>query len=154
MPQALRVAKRETPVRVALGLDFLVPEPALPEVDRLRRRDAPADGVHHPGARAAGPGVRVLEEGDVRARIAALVPVEEVVDGRVVLVDALLDEPQPEHPSVEVDVAGRVAGDGGDVVDALELHEPRLALACPQVEEERETLPAAVVGITVVAELA
>ena len=51
-----------------------------------------------------------------------LVGVEEVVDGRVVLVDGLLDHAQAEHAGVEVDVAGRVAGDAGDVVDAFEAH--------------------------------
>jgi hypothetical protein len=45
-----------------------------------------------------------------------------VVDGRIVLVDGLLDEPEPEEPRVEVDVPGRVRGDAGDVVDPLELH--------------------------------
>ena len=47
-------------------------------------------------AGAAAPRARVLEEGDVRAGAALLVRVEEVVDGRVVLVDRLLDEPQAE----------------------------------------------------------
>ena len=126
VPEALRVAKGEPSVRITLGLEALVSEPALPEADRLRRRDAPADRVHHPGARAAGTGVRVLEEGDVRAGIAVLVPVEQVVDGGVVLVDALLDEPQPEHPRVEVDVAWRIPRDRRDVVDPLELHAVRL----------------------------
>ena len=54
--------------------------------------------------------------------LAALVGVEQVVDGRVVLVDRLLDDPEAEHAHVEVDVPRRVAGDAGDVVDALELH--------------------------------
>ena len=63
---------------------------------------------------------RILEERDVGARAALLVGVEEVVDGRVVLVDRLLDEPQTEHAGVEVDVPGRVAGDQGDVVDPFE----------------------------------
>jgi hypothetical protein len=48
-----------------------------------------------------------------------------VVDGRVVLVDRLLHEPQAEHADVELDVGGRVARDRGDVVDAFELHESR-----------------------------
>jgi hypothetical protein len=48
-----------------------------------------------------------------------------VIDGRVVLVDRLLYETQPEHPRVEVDVARGVAGDGGDVMDAFELHVPK-----------------------------
>ncbi len=75
-----------------------------------------------PVAGAAAPGARVLEERDVGARAAQLVGVEEVVDGRVVLVDRLLDHPQPEDAGVEVDVAGCVAGDARDVVDAFEAH--------------------------------
>jgi hypothetical protein len=51
-----------------------------------------------------------------------LVAVVEVVDVGSVEVDRLLDHPQPEQPRVEVDVARGVAGDRGDVVDALELH--------------------------------
>ena len=75
-----------------------------------------------PVARAARPRARVLEEGQVGAGAALLVGVEQVVDGRIVLVDGLLDHPQPEHARVEVDVARRVAGDRGDVVDAVEVH--------------------------------
>jgi len=45
-----------------------------------------------------------------------------VVHGRVVLVDRLLDEPEPERAGVELDVLRRVARDRGDVVDAFELH--------------------------------
>ena len=78
--------------------------------------------MHHPVAGAPGRRAGVLEEGDVGAGAAALVGVEEVVDGRVVLVHGLLDEPQPERAGVELDVRRRVAGDARDVVDALELH--------------------------------
>jgi hypothetical protein len=49
-----------------------------------------------------------------------LVGVEEVIDGRVVLVDGLLDEPEPEDARVEVDVARSIRGDARDVVDAVE----------------------------------
>ena len=73
-----------------------------------------------PARPGAAPGI--LEEGDVRAGRALLVRVEEVVDGRVVLVDRLLHEPQPEHAGVEVDVRRGVAGDAGHVVDAVESH--------------------------------
>ena len=85
-------------------------------------RDAVDQPVHHPGARLAGRGARVLEERQVVARRALLVAVEEVVDRGVVLVDGLLDHPQAHDARVEVDVARRVARDAGDVVDALELH--------------------------------
>src|SRR5437867_4990514 len=86
-------------------------KPLLPEVERLVRGDAPHDAVDHAGPRAAAPRPRVLEERDVGARRAALVRIEEVVNGRIVLVDRLLDETQPEHTPVEVDVARRIAGD-------------------------------------------
>ena len=97
---------------VALGLDVLAGEALGPEVDRLRARDPPDDRVDHAGAGAARGGARVLEEGEVGSRAALLVGVEEVVDGRVVLVDGLLHQAQAEHARVEVDVAGGVAGDG------------------------------------------
>ena len=80
------------------------------------------DRVHHPVAGAAAPDARVLEERDVGAGRPLLVGVEEVVDGRVVLVDRLLDEPQPQHAAVVLDVGRRVAGDARHVVDPLELH--------------------------------
>ena len=84
-------------------------EPALPEVERSVRADAPLHGVHHPRARAPAPDARVLEERDVAAGRPVLVGVEEVVDGRVVLVDRLLHEPEAENACVEVDVPRRVA---------------------------------------------
>ena len=51
-----------------------------------------------------------------------LVAVVEVVDVGLVEVHGLLDQPQPEHARVEVDVARRVGGDRRDVVQALECH--------------------------------
>src|SRR5438445_434990 len=68
------------------------------------------------------PGAGVLEEGQVGPGRALLVAVEQVIDRRIVLVDALLHQPQPEHADVELDIARRIAGDRCDVVDALELH--------------------------------
>ena len=82
------------------------------------------DPVHHPRAGPAGARVRVLEEGQIGARRGVLVRVEEVVDGRIVLVDRFLDHPQPQHARVEIDVARRITGDRGDVVNAFELHAP------------------------------
>src|SRR5512133_1701748 len=127
VPQALRIVKGEAAVGVALAGDALVGQTALPEVDRLGRGHPPVDRVHHPGPRLALPRARVLEKGDVVARRALLVAVEEVVDGRVVLVDALLDQAQTENAGIEVDVLRGVAGDRGDVVYAFELHAASLA---------------------------
>src|SRR5919106_2479116 len=124
--EALRIGEREA-VAVALDLDPLASEPVGPEVERRRRGDPPGDRVDHPDAGVAAPRTGVLEEGDVGPRATLLVGVEEVIDGRVVLVDRLLDHPQPEHARIEVDVARRVPGDARDVVDAVEPHAPRLA---------------------------
>ena len=74
-------------------------EARLPEVERLLRRYPPDDPVHHSGPGPAGARTGVLEEGDVGAGTALLVTVEEVVDGRVVLVHRLLDEPEAEEPA-------------------------------------------------------
>ena len=121
MPEALGIRKQERAV-AALGRDALGAEALLPEGERVLRGDAPGDAVDHAGARGAAPRAGIFEEGDVGARIAPLVAVEEVVDGRVILVDALLDEPEPEDAHVEVDIAGRIPRDRRDVMDALELH--------------------------------
>ena len=75
-----------------------------------------------PAPARPGTRLRVLEEGHVAAGVALLVRVEQVVDGRIVLVDALLHEPEAERAGVELDVPRRVPGDARDVVDALELH--------------------------------
>ena len=88
--------------------------------------------MHHAGARPPAREARVLEEGDVGAGASLLVGVEEVVDGRVVLVDRLLHEPQAEDARVEVHVPRGVGGDRRDVVDPFELHR-RPSVASPSV---------------------
>ena len=103
---------------LALALDAVGAEPPRPEGERVLGGDPPDDPVDH--AAPARPGApRVLEEGEVGARVAALVGEEEVVDGRVVLVDRFLDQPQAQHPRVEIDVALSVLGDRGYVVNSL-----------------------------------
>ena len=109
-------------VALARGLDAGGAEPLGPEVERGVGGDPPDDPVDHAVAGAPASGAAELEEGDVGAGAALLVGIEEVVDARLVLVDGLLDHPQAERAGVEVDVALRVAGDRGDVVDSLELH--------------------------------
>ena len=101
VPQALGVGEAD---------DVAVPLDAQPLAQKSSASAEPTRQTTvctMPGARAAGRGARVLEERDVGAGRALLVGVEEVVDGRVVLVDGLLHEPQPEHAGVEVDVPGR-----------------------------------------------
>ena len=94
-------------------------EPIGPEVERLLRAHAQDDAVDHAATGATGPRARILEEGEVHAGTAVLVPVEQVVDGGVVLVDGLLDHAQPEHTRVVVDVRLRVRGDRADVMNAF-----------------------------------
>jgi hypothetical protein len=120
-PQALRVLEPQPVRRVRAACPETV-EAALPEVERLFRGDPKGDGVHHPRSRPPASRSGVLEEGDVGAGARVLVRVEQVVDGRVVLVDGLLDHPQPEDARVEVDVAGSVPGDARHVMDAVEPH--------------------------------
>jgi hypothetical protein len=78
--------------------------------------------VHHPGARSPGQRPGVLEEGEVGAGASHLVAVEEVVHARIVLVDRLRGQTEPEHARVEVDVPRGIARDRRDVVDAVESH--------------------------------
>ena len=119
--EALGVGEDQA-VALAPRLGPLVGEPLLPEVERLVRADPPDDPVHVAGAGAAGRHARELEEGEVGAGAALLVGVEEVVDGRLVLVDGFLDQSQSEDAGVEVDVVLRVRGDRRDVVDSLKIH--------------------------------
>ena len=119
--EAFRVLEAE-PCVGALRRNVLRGEPLLPEVERLVGADAEDDPVHHPGAGASAASVRVLEERQVAPCAPLLVRVKEVVDGRVVLVDGFLDEPETEDANVEVDVPRSVGGDAGDVVDSLEVH--------------------------------
>jgi hypothetical protein len=91
----------------------------LPEIESLVGSDAEIDAVNHPVTGPAAGDPRVLEERDVRPGAALLVCIEEVIDGRVILVDGLLHHAQPEHPDVELDIAGRIAGYRGDVVDTF-----------------------------------
>ena len=116
---ALGVDERQP---VVLPREDVVVEALLPEVHCVAGRDPPPDGMHHPGAGAALARARVLEEGDVGPRVATLVRVEEVVHGRVILVDGLLDEAEAEQADVELDVSRRVGRDRSHVVDAFELH--------------------------------
>ena len=121
--ETLRVVERD-PVVVAGEVLGPGSEPALPEVERVVRGDPPLNRMHHSRACTATPRAGVLEEGDVAARAPLLVGVEEVVDGRVVLIDRLLHEPEAEDAGVELHVPRRVARDARDVMDAVEPQPP------------------------------
>jgi hypothetical protein len=110
------------PVGKPVGLHTVARQALLPEIERGRRCDAPHDRVDHPGPRTTARDPGIFEERDVGTRAPLLVCIEEVVDGRVVLVDGLLHHPKTQGPDVELDVARGVGRDAGDVVDPLELH--------------------------------
>jgi hypothetical protein len=63
-----------------------------------------------------GPG----EERDDRARGSGIIPEIEVVSSRIVEVYGLLDETQPQHIGIEIQVPLRVAGDSRHVVQAYD----------------------------------
>src|SRR5438876_237118 len=75
------------------------------ELERLVRGGAQLDGVDHAVAGLAEGRAGELEEGQDRARGAALIAEVQVVDVRLIEVDRLLDQAQAEHPRIEVDVA-------------------------------------------------
>jgi hypothetical protein len=114
------------PAGLADDLDALAGQVPAPEVECLLTADAVDNAGDHPGAGAAWLRAGVLEEGDVGTGRAVLVGVEQVVDARVVLVDRLLDQAKTEHARIEVHVARGVAGDQGDVVDAVDRAHGRL----------------------------
>ena len=58
------------------------------------------------------------EEGEDGAGIAGLVAIIEVIGARIVEIDGLLDEAQPQHAGIEVEVARGRTGDGRDVMNA------------------------------------
>ena len=116
--EALGIAEQQARAQ-ALDLDLVIGQAPGPEVERVLACHAPHDAVDHSVARAPGHRAGVLEEREVEPRMGVLVAVEEVVDGRIVLVDRLLDQAQAEHADVEVHVALGVAGDGRDVMYAV-----------------------------------
>jgi hypothetical protein len=121
VPEPLGIVEAQA-IGLALDVDPLAAEPLRPEVDRVLGGDAPDDAVHHPGAGPAPLRPRILEECDVRSGRALLVGIEQVVDGRIVLVHGLLHQPQAEDAGVEVDVSGSVPRDRRHVVDSFQAH--------------------------------
>src|SRR5690242_720385 len=103
----------------ALVLDPVPNEPLHPEADRAGQD---REGDHRDLARADPSAACTWprEERHDAPRRADLVTVVEVVRLRIVEVDRALHEPEAEDAGVEVDVTLRIAGDRGDVVDALD----------------------------------
>jgi hypothetical protein len=45
-----------------------------------------------------------------------------VIGGHLILIDGLLNEPQPEHLSAELPVSGRIRGNRGQMMNSGQLH--------------------------------
>jgi hypothetical protein len=69
-------------------------QPLRPPVETVRAGDAERGADDRIGAAALGRG-RPVEEGQVGARRAEAVGVEEMIGGDIVLIDGLLDQPRP-----------------------------------------------------------
>ena len=91
-------------------------EALLPELQRCLARDPELDRVDHARAGSARLRAGELEPGEDRPGRALLVAEVQVVGLGRVEVDRLLDHPQTQHTSVEIDVSLGVAGDHRDVV--------------------------------------
>ncbi len=72
------------------------------------------------------------EEGEDGAGRAGLIAIIEVIGAGIVEIDGLLHQPQAEGLGVELDIAARIAGNRGDVVDAMVVHDS--ALRCGRLE--------------------
>src|SRR5829696_194161 len=86
VPESLRVGEPDDAVVAPVHLDPLLRQALLPEVQGPLGAEPPPDAPDHPLARAALRRTGILEESQVGAGIPLLVGVEEVVDGRIVLV--------------------------------------------------------------------
>jgi hypothetical protein len=64
-----------------------------------------------------------IEESQIAAGRGDAVAIEEVIGRHVVLVHGLLDQPQAHDACIKGDVAWRVGGNGGQMMDAGELHD-------------------------------
>ena len=132
---------------LANGLDALLP--SRPSQKSSASSDATRQRIGGPSRRPARPGTRfrVLEEGQVGAGL-PIVGVEQVVDGRVVLVHGLLDQPKPQHTGVEVEVPRGVTHDAGDIRSRVPVQAHgsslRSPLACVRVARRSQRRRAAV----------
>ena len=110
------------PALLAHRLEPAGTQALLPERERVLGADAELDPVDHSRTGVAARRAGELEPGEDRPGRPALVAEVEVVGVRLVEVDRLLHEPQPEHVGVERDVLGGVGGDHRDVVETLKTH--------------------------------
>jgi hypothetical protein len=116
-------ARLDLPERDAVFLQARAP--IREAVGRHFQCDLDRQPVAEPRRRKLGPG----EERQVRARMPFRVGIEQVIRAGVVLIDAALDEPHPEHAGIEIDVLLRGARNRGDVMKSVNARHDELCLS-------------------------
>src|SRR2546430_14303496 len=114
--QPIRVEKAEKLFIEPVGLSFdnqpFAFQPLVPIIDRSGR-DRPTDRRHLPRSPRAASRAWPGEKSNNRSRFTSLIAKIKMITCRVVEVDGALDETKPEHLRVKVEVALRVARNGG-----------------------------------------
>ncbi len=107
-----------------IDLDPVTSESPAPKAEAARRhreRDFRAQAMSLPVRRQ----LRPREKSQVGPWVTLGVGVEEMISAGIILVDASLHQPHPEHAGVEIEILLRGSGDGGDVMkpsDRLQCH--------------------------------
>ncbi len=97
-------------------LPWLHPATVSASAKATRARRGGLSNLSH--ARPSRRGVTVREKGQHGAGPALLVAEVKMPGARIVEIHRALDEPEAKHVAIEGQVAGGVAGNGGDMVDA------------------------------------
>ena len=105
-------------------LDATLVEPLQPPGERFPPHAQ--GGADDAAGAAALARRRPVEEGQVGARTALRIRIEEVIRADIVLIDGALHQPHAEGLGVEAAVVADFRGNRGQVVDAEQLHDLRL----------------------------
>src|SRR5262249_22443790 len=98
--------------------DALIDQTMRPVADRgLGNAEAGGGGEPH----TTSPGGRVFpwKEGQDRPGCADLIAVVKMIGARIIEVDRLFHEAEAQHARVELEIVGRLAGYGSDVMNAV-----------------------------------
>ena len=77
---------------------------------------------HLSGSAGAAPRARPCEKRDCCSGPAGSIAIIKMVSRWIVEIDGAFGETQPECLSIKINVALRIAGNGGDMVNPLKLH--------------------------------
>ncbi len=110
--------------RRVLNTDTVRFQTLQPIADRTGR-DGVCRGFNLTGAAPSPPRSSPGKERQQSPRRAARITEIEMIRARVIEVDRSLDEPQPQHAAIEVQVVLRIRRDRSDVMEARDWHGPR-----------------------------